>query len=227
MTAENTGPNDPAGKDLSPAQVAAQLTGQLKGDLKNLQIARLRVAAKLARFRDEKLYADLGHQDMESYAKDELDLSRESLYRYLRIYDWVKANHPAWLEQHPTGTIPDLSDIVDLMWIEKELADKRLTEDRKKELDALKKKAEAGDLAQDELGSIRRRASKPAKGLRSFLVALRTLVRRAAKLVKMPPEVIEHLEAAVSILENRGALDVAGVEILDAWSATDDQTDFA
>jgi hypothetical protein len=227
MPAKNTNPNDVPGKDLSPAQKAAQLTWQLKGDLKNLQIARLRVAAMLARFRDEKLYADLGCPDMESYAKDRLQLSRESLYRYLRIYDWVKANHPAWLEDHPKGTIPDLSDIVDLIWIEKELANKRISESRQKELLALQKKAEKGDLTKDEAKSVRQRSRKPGKGLSTFLVALRALLRRAAKLAKMPPEVIDHLEAAVGILENKGAIDVAGLEILDEEPKDTGRTDFS
>lgn len=202
-------------KTLSPAQIAAQLTWQLKGDLKNLQIARLRVAAKLARFRDEKMFADLKYADLESYAKDRLQLSRETLYRYLRIYDWVKANHPAWLEPHPKGTIPDLSDIVDLMWIEKELADKRITESRRKELTALQKKAEKGELERGLARSARKRSRKAGKGLSTFLLALRALLRRAAKLTGMPRDVIGHLEAAVDVLENKEAINVAGVEILD------------
>jgi hypothetical protein len=227
MSKEEAGPSSDSGKVLSPAQRAAQLTWQLKGDLKNLQIARLRVAAMLARFRDERLYADLGCEDMEHYAKDRLKLSRESLYKYLRVYDWVKAHQPAWLEQHPKGFIPELSDIVDLAWIEKELADKNITEDRKDELLMLRSKAAKGELVQKDLGALRRRASKPAKSLRAFLSALRALVRRAAKLVRMPPEVIEHLEAAVSILENRDAIDVAGLEIIENWPIRDNQTDFA
>lgn len=82
-------PKSPS-KPLSPAQIAARLAWQLKGDLKNAQIAFLRVGIKLARIRDEKLYSTLKHADMIHYAAEELRLSERTLYRYLQVHDWVR-----------------------------------------------------------------------------------------------------------------------------------------
>jgi len=46
-----------------------QITFFLKGDLKNLQTAYLRIGGKLAQIRDEKLYAALKHTSLEEYAE--------------------------------------------------------------------------------------------------------------------------------------------------------------
>lgn len=210
-------------RSLSRAQEATQITWQLKGHLKNAQIAYLRVAVLLARMRDEKRYADLRFDDMEEYAADRLSLSRTSLYRYLQIHDWVKAFHPEWLEPSPKGFIPDLSDIADLIWIEKELATKRLAKDRRAALEELKKKALEGRLLAKDLRALRRRTSLKEKSLKSFLSALRSLLRRGAKLVQLPHEVITHLEAAIGILENQNTLQVAGMVVLDTWDNSANQ----
>src|SRR5437870_924451 len=52
----------------SCAQRAVQITFVLKGHLKNVQVAYIRVAALLVKVRDERLYRGLGHQTMEQYA---------------------------------------------------------------------------------------------------------------------------------------------------------------
>lgn len=66
---------------LSPAQVANQLTWQLKGDLKNIQLAYVRVAARLARIRDQELWKALGHRSIEDYAQKRLGQQRAMLGR--------------------------------------------------------------------------------------------------------------------------------------------------
>jgi hypothetical protein len=95
---------------LSPAQRANQITFVLKGNLKNAQIAYLRVAAGLAKVRDERLYAALKFKNLEDYAADRLGLQRTSLYRYLQIYDWARKFHRGWLARKPKGFIPELTD---------------------------------------------------------------------------------------------------------------------
>ena len=213
MAEENTVPNDPSGKkELTPAQEAAQITWELKGHLKNAQIAYLRVAKMLADVRDRKRYADLNFKDIESYAVQSLRLGRSSLYNYLRVFDWVKTFHPAWLEDHPKGFIPNLADAVDLMWIEEELAKKDLDAKRKAALEELRQKALDGQLEKGDLKALRKRNNKPEKGLRLFLAALRALRRRGANLAFVPAEVIQLLDQAIGILENKQTLQVAGLD---------------
>jgi hypothetical protein len=212
MSEENAMPNNPSGKELSPAQEAAQLTWELKGHLKNAQIAYLRVAKMLAEIRDRKLYADLKFADMESYASQSLRLGRSSLYNYLKVHDWVKKCHPAWLERSPQGTIPNLCDAVDLMWIEEELAKKDLDAKREATLKVLQKKAENGTLEKGDLKAVQRRINQPSKGLRLFLSALRALRRRGVKLALVPTEVVQLLDQAIGILENKETLRVAGLD---------------
>ena len=110
----------------SPAQRAVQITFVLKGHLKNVQVAYIRVAALLAKVRDERLYRALGHQTMEEYAAARLGLQHSALYHYLQVYDWIRESHPAWLARRPKGFIPELSDAAALMWIERRLRDPRL-----------------------------------------------------------------------------------------------------
>jgi hypothetical protein len=210
-------PPDPKEKQLSPAQLAARLTWQLKGDLKNAQIAYLRVAVKLARVRDEKMYVDLKHENMEQYAKEKLRLGRSSLYNYLRVYDWVLKNHKEWLEPHPKGFIPDLSDAAGAMSIEKELAKKNLQTAKRKTLKALHRKALNGDLKEDDLEGFRKRSAAQKSTIDAILEKQRSLRGQAAK-EGLPAEVLAHMDAIIGILENHGLLSAAGFDENVTWT---------
>jgi hypothetical protein len=183
-------------------QRALQINYVLKGHLKISRITYLRIAVLLAEFRDEKLYVVMEHSTLEDYALRHLGMHDASLKRYLRVHDWVKVHHPEWLEAKPKGFIPDLSDLNDLIWIEEELGRKAIDPDRRKTLTELRDKALAGQLTQAEVRAFRKGPRKSTNGLRTFLAALRALVRRAGKLVGMPQAAIEHLDAAVGILED-------------------------
>jgi hypothetical protein len=205
-------------KPLSPAQIAARLTWQLKGDLKNAQIAFLRVGIKLARIRDEKLYAALEHADMIHYAAKELRLSEKTLYRYLQVHDWVLKNHPEWLKPRPKGTIPDLSDLVDLIRIEKDLANKRLSSDKRDALVALQKKAEKGELLKGELEKVRQANRRNTQGaVDSIVRTLRATRRRMLKVRNIEPAWITQIDTLIGMMVNQKPLDVAGLETLGRW----------
>lgn len=206
-------------KTLSPAQIAAQLTWQLKGDLKNAQIAYLRVGGRLARIRDEKLYAALGHKDLEHYAAADLRLGRASLYRYLQVYDWVCTNHPAWLAPKPQGFIPDLSDVADLIWIEKELTKKRLSAKKKAALEALREKALKGELQRDELRAFRQETRRSrSDAIQGILATLRSVRRRMAKTKNVQPDWIAQIDTLIGMIEHQRPVDVAGLEFLGPWT---------
>src|SRR5207249_1050436 len=125
----------------SPAQRAVQITFTLKGHLKNVQVAYIRVAALLARVRDEKLYRALGHATMDAYAAARLGLQHAALYRYLEVYDWIREFHRPWLERRPKGFIPQLTDAYALMWIERRLQDPHLGDALRAQLEALRREA--------------------------------------------------------------------------------------
>lgn len=78
-------------------------------------------------------------------------MGKSSLYRYIRVYEWVKASHPQWFADKPEGFIPELDDVAGLMWLDKELARKDLPEQDRKELTKLQEKALAGELLQRDL----------------------------------------------------------------------------
>lgn len=196
-------------------QEALQVTWLLNGDLKNAQIAYIRVGTRLARVRDEKLYAALKHPNMESYARERLHLGRSSMYNYLQVHDWLVACHPEWLAPKPKGFIPNLCDAADLIWIENELAKTDLDAKKRTALEELRKAAMAGELRMGMLERWRKQqgAGRPAgNGLKAFAAQLRLVRNRAAKLKGMPPEVTAHLEAALAILKNSEPLRVAGLE---------------
>jgi hypothetical protein len=207
-----------AGKEPSkapPADVkeALETTWTLKGHLKNAQIAYIRVGVLLAKVRDRKLYKALGHADMESYAKERLRLGRTSLYRYLQVHDWILEFHKEWLEPKPKGFIPDLADVADLIWIERELAKKDLDEKKRAALEELRKKALDGRLREGDLARWRRQGRQGEDAVKSFLSRLRLLRKRGSALATMPPEVISHLDAAIEILKNAHSLDAAGINL--------------
>ena len=196
-------------KPKTPSQEALEVTWLLKGNLKNAQIAYIRVGILLARVRDEKLYAELKHPDMESYAEERLQLGRTSLYKYLQVHDWMAEFHPQWLEPKPEGFIPELSDAADLIWIEKELTRTDLKPETRTALAGLQKKAMDGRLRAGELDPFRRQQPNAANGLKAYLSKLRLLRMRGAELASMPPEVIAHLDTAIEILKNDHAVQPA------------------
>ena len=186
-----------------PVQEALQVTWLLKGKLKSAQIAFLRIGELLVQVRDKKLYAELKHADMEAYARERLNLSRATLYRYLQAYDWVKCSHPEWLEDKPKGFIPDLSDIGDMIWMEGQLKRTNLAAVDRKGLEALMQKAQAGELRQGQVAAYRQTNGKTTETIATYLGKFRDLRARSAKVKGMPPEVIGYLDNAIEILQNQ------------------------
>ena len=205
-TGKKTAPKRSAGTKRQPkvpplVQEALQVTWLLKGSLKNVQIAYIRVGKLLAQVREQNLYTALKHPDIESYAAERLQLRRSSLYKYLQVHDWMAKSHKEWLEPHPTGFIPELNDAGDLMWIEEELARKGLDPAKKGGLEELQTKALSGKLRDGELARWRRQSSPHDAGLKSFLTKLRRLRMRGKELASMPPEVISYLDSAIGVLD--------------------------
>lgn len=203
-------------KEKTAAQEALEVTWVLKGHLKNAQISYIRVGCLLAQVRDEELYKALHHEDMESYAEERLNLGRASLYRYLQVHDWVSEFHPEWLQPKPQGFIPDLSDVADLIWIEKKLTEKDLSQTTRTELEELRGKALDGKLRQGDVDKIRGRKGSGEEGLKSFLSKLRSLRRRGAQMASMPPEAIAKMDAAIEVIQNAIIVQRAGVEVAGA-----------
>ena len=194
-------------KTKSPLQIkvqkALQTTWLLKGHLKNAQIAYIRVGAGLAKVRDEKLYEALKHPNMVDYAAKRLNLGETSLYRYLRVHDWIVENHKEWLMPKPKGFIPDLADVTDLIIIETELAKDKLSPGKKSALEILRDKALEGSLRKGELGRAMKTGRQPSdEGLRAFLAKLRHLRMRGSQIKAMPSEVISEMDSAIEILAN-------------------------
>ncbi len=197
------------------AQNANQVTWVLLGNLKNIRKMYLNICVLLARVRDEKLYDALHYPDIEQYARDRLDLGRSSLYNYLHIHDWASKTHPDWLDPKTKGPKLDFSDVGDLMWIEKELAQPDLSESRQASLTTLQQKAISGTLKRAEVRKLRKPTNTVQSSFKSVISKLRLLRGRTAELANIPPEVIQHLDAAIQILVNDSALKVAGLDSLD------------
>ena len=187
---------------MTPWQVG-QITGKLVGDLKNAQVAYIRVCVGLARVRDEKLYAIIKDPDLETYALNRLHLGTASLYRYLQVYDWIRDFHPQWFDPHPKERIPNLSDVPDLIWIERELAKTDLDPKARAELEDLQRKALDGRLKRGEVSRYRRRGRQPTDdALKSLLSRLRSLRRYAAQAKTTPPEALSKMDDAIAIVLN-------------------------
>jgi hypothetical protein len=192
---------------LSPAQRANQITFVLKGDLKNVQISYLRAGSRLAKMRDEKLYRALKYKTIEDYAKEELGLKRSSVFRYLQIYDWVWTSHRGWLAKHPKGFIPELTDAGELMWIEEALENLHLGAETRAALEAMRKKALAGKLTQDEFEEFRRQGEQRHDTLGAIAASLRSIRRRATALGDFPPAALRELDVLLDLLKSvSGAL---------------------
>jgi len=185
----------------SPAQRAVQITFTLKGHLKNVRVAYIRVAALLAKLRDEGLYRALGHPTMEDYGAKRLGLQRASLYNYLRIHDWIREFHPAWLERRPRGFIPELTDAYALMWIEHRLKDPKLSKAIRAQLEALRKKALAGALTLREFQQFRRQWRGSVPPLRVVLATVRAARRRAAQIPGLAADLLHAFDALIGRIE--------------------------
>ena len=181
----------------SPAQIAIQVTFVLKGHLKNARIGYIRAAVLLARVRDQKLWNALGHPSMEDYAQRRLGLRRSALYQYLQIHDWLRDYHPAWLVRRPKGFIPELTDASALVWIDKKLRDRHLSDSLRAELEALRKKGMSGTLTDEEFRRLRQRGRRVLTPLRALLARLRAARRVAARIPEAPPAALAALDSAI------------------------------
>ena len=185
----------------SPAQRAVQITFTLKGHLKNVQVAYIRVAALLARVRDEKLYRALGYATMDAYAAARLGLQHAALYRYLEVYDWIREFHRPWLERRPKGFIPQLTDAYALMWIERRLQDPHLGDALRAQLEALRRKALAGQLTLREFQEVRRQGHAGAPPLGAALKSVRAVRRRLAAVPGLSAQILGTLDTLIGELE--------------------------
>ena len=191
-----------AARPKTAAQEALEITWVLKGHLKNVQIAYLRAGMLLSRVRDKKLYAALDHPDMEGYAEKRLGLSRTAMYQYLQVYDWAREFHKEWLEPKPAGFIPNLTDVTDLMRIERELARPDVSAPKKAALTELRQKALAGKLQDGDLAKVRSQRTGSRQGLKAFLSRLRLLRRQGAQLAGMPADAIQGIDTAIASIGN-------------------------
>ncbi|MGH7897469.1 MAG: hypothetical protein ACREQQ_05925 [Candidatus Binatia bacterium] len=188
-------------RPTSPAQIAAQVTFLLKGHLKNARIAYIRAAVMLARVRHEKLWQALRYRSLAEYAEKQLRLHETTLYKYLRVHDWLKEKHPSWLAKRPKGFIPELSDVESLGWIEKQLENGDLDADLREDLEAAQKQALQGTLSYREFVALRARARKVLPPLRSLLGRTRALRKAAARVARVPRSALEAYDEAIRTLE--------------------------
>lgn len=202
-------------KKWSPAQLAVQEAGKITGDIVcSLQRVRkefLKVGQLLTDVRDRKIHETL-HHDMESYAAEHLDLSPASMYRYMKVYAWVREKHPEWLV--PGARIPDMSAIAGLIWVDQQLEKKDLAPSRKDALEAVKEKAKDGKLPRKELRAFMRRSNSSDKAQRKYLAKLRALRREGTKR-EIDPKVLAFLDQAISTMENDLVAETAGLGVID------------
>jgi hypothetical protein len=197
-------------------QEALQVNWELQGCLKNVQIAFLRAAKLLVRMRDEKLHLPMNHKTLEEYAREHLKLERSSLYKYLRVYDWVKVNHPEWLDPKPGMFIPELADIADIVQIEKELKREDLSPEKKKALNGLRKKALKGDLHDGALPALKKGTRSSRKeSLKGLIAKLQAARRVAGSLSSVTPDIVAQIDAAIQMVRNLMAMKTASFERLD------------
>ena len=189
---------------------ALQTTWLLKGRLKSAQLAYLKIGELLIKVRDLKLDVALAHPTLEDYAEKRLKLGKSSLYRYIRVYEWVRASHPQWLADKPKDFIPELDDVAGLMWIDRELARTDLPEQERKALTALQAKGLAGELRQRDLAPWRGHG-KTTESLATYLAQLTSLRHRGEGVKGLPPEVAKCLDEAIAILNSHKQLAAAAV----------------
>jgi hypothetical protein len=203
----------------SPAQLAVQEAGKITGDIVcSLQRVRkefLKVGQLLTDVRDRKIHETL-HHDMESYAAEHLGLSPASMYRYMKVYAWVRENRPKWLVSG--AKIPDMSAIAGLIWVDQQLEKKGLAPSRKEALEALKEKAKDGKLPRKELRTFTRRNTSQDKAQRKYLAKLRAL-RREGSAEKIDAKVLAFLDQAIATMENDLVVETAGLGVVEVPNA--------
>ncbi len=206
----------------SPAQRAVQAAGKITGDLINhLQKIRktfLLIGQLLTEVRDRKHYETLHHPDLADYALVRLGLGKAAMYRYMQVYEWARVNHPEWLDPEQKVRIPELTQVLGLMWTDQELAKKELEPERKASLEALKEKALAGKLPAKELRSAQLRTNKlkPSKGTARILASLRAMRRRGER-DGVSAGLLTALDNAIRVAVNDISVETAGVHYLDDW----------
>ena len=117
------------------------------------------------------------------------------------VYDWLKRDHPAWLEPRPKGFIPTLTGASALMWIEDQLRDGRPSDSARKELEAMRRQALRGALSDDEFRELRRKLRPTVEPLRGMLRRMKSLGRQADRLPRFPAEARAALDEAIRALE--------------------------
>ena len=183
-------------------QQALQFTWALKGHIRAAAKQYLRVAQEIAKARDEKIYLVLKNPTLEDYAEKRLGLSVRSMQRYLQIHDWVLKYHQQWLVPGNKERVPDLAEVPDLIWLEKQLARDDTDSGTRKKLAAANKKALDGTLDPQELHDLQQHQHSGNESLKSALSLLRRTRKRCTALTDMPDEVITHLDEAIDDLVN-------------------------
>jgi hypothetical protein len=192
----------PAAVVTTTQQTALSVTREILKNLAILKKAFLRVIVLLGQVRDETLYAELGYPTIEAYAGAQLSIKRTVLQTYLRVYDWMRQTHPAWLKPGARLKLADLNDAADLIWIEKQLARENLPATNTAALQDLRKKALDGTLRRSEVRAYKAKGNKITSGNRAFLAKLRSLRTYGSELTGLPGGVIGHLDAAIDLLKN-------------------------
>ncbi len=187
-------------------QEALQVTWLLKGTLKNAQLSYLRVGKLLSQVREKKMFVSLGHPDIEDYAEKRLQLGRASLYRYIQVYDWVTKNHPEWLQPKPKGFIPDLYDVAGLITIERELAEKNVSPQKRKKLEELQSKALTGELKSSEVAKVSKSSKTAGELMKNMALRLVSVRKQCSAISGIPAEVIKYLDGAIGLLNNEKAV---------------------
>ena len=192
---------------VSPVMIQAGFSGEqvtelLKMALQANRVSTLTVGMLLAQVRDGKLFATMGHATLEHYARERVKLGKSSLYYYLQAYDFAASDHPEWLNPGPDTFIPDLTDILGLVWIKMELAKPNVDAGTKTELETLKDKALKGEMKASDWKAFRARSQVPEKELQRFLNKMRKLREEGTQLEAMPSEIVPGLDDLIAILRN-------------------------
>jgi hypothetical protein len=190
----------------TPQEEALMVTGFLKSSLQIVRRAFLQVGRLLNEVREKKLYAAMGHPDLDSYAFERLSLGKSSLHIYLHIFDWVREHHPEWIDAAPGVVVPDLNDVKDLIFVDNELKRTDLEPAPRKKLEAIKEKALKGELKKSETAAYRRGSRTGDEGLKAFLSSLRQLRIRGSRLKGVPPEAVARLDEAIEIVAHANTL---------------------